>query len=426
MTQRAPKNASSDAKTVATTRLVVTLPPAAQTAPASQPVRSSASLRDPRLDFFRGLAMFIILIAHIPGNWATLYIPARFGFSDATEIFVFCSGMASAAAFGKVFRDHGWGFGTARIAFRVWQVYWAHVGLFLAVAGSMALINASPFATFDYVGDLNLYPFFNDTQANLVGLLTLTYVPNYFDVLPMYIGILIMLPVIVGLAGVHRVLAFAAVIAIWTVAQAGMLKLPAEPWTDRPWFFNPFGWQLVFFTGFAFMSGWLPAPPVDRRLIALAIAFLVLTLPLAHVPTLFRYEMLADWNRAIHLLIDKPDFGILRYAHFLALAYLAWVAVGAGGKRLAPPAGNGTVARVWRTTMAVILKVGQQSLAVFVASMFLARLLGVVLVEGGASLLSMTLVNLLGMALIIGVAYAAAWFKAPPWQAPRATPKGNT
>ena len=59
--------------------------------------------RDPRLDFFRGLGMFIIFIAHLPWNSWALYIPARFGFSDATEIFVFCSGMASAIAFGRIF-----------------------------------------------------------------------------------------------------------------------------------------------------------------------------------------------------------------------------------------------------------------------------------------------------------------------------------
>ena len=59
--------------------------------------------RDPRLDFFRGVGMFIILIAHITDNPWTLWIPARFGFSDATEIFVFCSGMASALAFGALF-----------------------------------------------------------------------------------------------------------------------------------------------------------------------------------------------------------------------------------------------------------------------------------------------------------------------------------
>ncbi|MDZ7905819.1 MAG: OpgC domain-containing protein [Cypionkella sp.] len=52
--------------------------------------------------------MFIILIAHITGNPWTLWIPARFGFSDATEMFVFCSGMASALAFGAVFSRAGW------------------------------------------------------------------------------------------------------------------------------------------------------------------------------------------------------------------------------------------------------------------------------------------------------------------------------
>ena len=36
--------------------------------------------RDPRLDFFRGIGMFIILIAHITDNPWTLWIPARFGF----------------------------------------------------------------------------------------------------------------------------------------------------------------------------------------------------------------------------------------------------------------------------------------------------------------------------------------------------------
>jgi hypothetical protein len=71
--------------------------------------------RDLRLDFFRGIAMFIILFAHTPGNFWTSWIPARFGFSDATEIFVFCSGMASALAFGGNAFDRGWPLGTARV-----------------------------------------------------------------------------------------------------------------------------------------------------------------------------------------------------------------------------------------------------------------------------------------------------------------------
>src|SRR6056297_3089664 len=172
------------------------------------------TIRDPRLDFFRGLAMFIILIAHVPGNWLTLWIPARFGFSDATEIFVFCSGMASAIAFGKVFRERGWAIGTARVAFRCWQIYWAHICLFLAIAATMAALNATEAFSRDYVGQLNLYPFFNDPAANLVGLVTLGYVPNYFDILPMYLVILMMLPVVVALARVRPALALTAVAAV--------------------------------------------------------------------------------------------------------------------------------------------------------------------------------------------------------------------
>ena len=80
------------------------------------PSPSISRPRDPRLDFFRGIAMFIILLAHTPGNPWTLWIPARFGFSDATETFVFCSGMASAIAFGAVFDRHGVPCGRVRSA----------------------------------------------------------------------------------------------------------------------------------------------------------------------------------------------------------------------------------------------------------------------------------------------------------------------
>src|SRR4051812_1480637 len=100
------------------------------TAVSEAPVRRE---RDPRLDFFRGLGMCIILIAHVPWNPWIDFIPARYGFSDAAEMFVFCSGMASALAFGRVFDQHGWWAGAQRIAFRMWQVYWAHICSFLAV-----------------------------------------------------------------------------------------------------------------------------------------------------------------------------------------------------------------------------------------------------------------------------------------------------
>lgn len=377
---------------------------------------AAASGRDPRLDFYRGLAMFIILMAHTPGNFLTLWIPARFGFSDATEIFVFCSGMASAIAFGKAFRTRGWWLGTARVAFRVWQVYWAHIAVFFVIATMMATIDSTGLFQKNYVNSLNLQPFFNETIPNLLGLMTLTYVPNYFDILPMYIAILAMMPIVVGLKSINGYIAATFVLGVWLAANMNYLGMPAEPWTNREWFFNPFGWQLVFFTGFALMSGWLPQPPLNKWLIIVAIVFVIVTVPFAYYRILRAAPELREIANSIHFLTKKTDFGLLRYVHFLALAYLGWAVAGQGGQRLLAT-GQSLGARIWRVILAVILKVGQQSLAVFVFSMVLARFIGFVFDQIGRSTLTVVIGNLIGFALIIGLAYLVGWFKSQPWRA---------
>jgi hypothetical protein len=375
--------------------------------------------RDPRLDFFRGVGMFIILIAHITNNPWTLWIPARFGFSDATEMFVFCSGMASALAFGAVFARAGWLMGTLQIAFRVWQVYWVHLGVFFVTLALMLALNATQWFPRDEVRALNLYHFLNDTGPNLLGLMTLTYVPNYFDILPMYLVILALIPVMVALARADVRLAVLFSLVLWGAGTAG-LNLPAELWfangSGRTWFFNPFAWQLVFFTGFALMAGWLPAPPVRPWLVGLAVAVVVLSVPFAWYKVIDASPFVQAWRQEWAVLFDKSAFGILRYVHFLALAYLAWVAAGPGGARLRRDGVAGAV-------IAVVSQVGQQSLAVFAASMVLARVLGAVLHLTGGGPLAALAVNLTGFALIVGVARGAAFFKARPWKT--ATPRAQ-
>ena len=379
---------------------------------------SPVKYRDPRLDFFRGIGMFIIYIAHLPGNWWTLWIPARFGFSDATEIFVFCSGMASALAFGKIFDTHGIPMGIARVAHRMWQVYWAHICQFLVIAAGLVAIHESGFLTDccnltqDYVGTLNLWHFFNETDVSLPGLLTLTYVPNYFDILPMYIVILALIPVIMAASRLSIWAAFAMSAGMWLAANLDLLSLPAEPWSDRHWFFNPFAWQLVFFTGFGFMRGWIPAPPVNKSLIVLSIVVLIASLPFAYFRIHLNVPEVQAIRDAIKPLWIKTEFGFLRYLHFLALAYLAWIAAGEKGFRLF---GHG---RLWGGFVRIVQKVGQQSLAVFMASLVIAQIAGILrdMVWGRGEWGPQVLSNLLGFAALIAVAYSVGWFKGQPWR----------
>ena len=114
---------------------------------------------------------------------------------------------------------------------------------------------------------------------------------------------------------------------------------------------------------------------------------------------------------------SKTYFGILRYAHFLALAYLAWALAGTEGRRL-PMSGIGGA------VVTVVRRVGQQSLAVFVASLLLAQLIGVFIAEN--SILGpdapvyvaqwvINVGNLAGALAIIAVAYLARYFRNPPW-----------
>ena len=382
-----------------------------------------AAVRDPRLDFFRGIAMYIILVAHIPGNMWTGWIPARFGYSDATEIFVFCSGMASAIAFGGSYERGGWLMGTARVLYRCWQVYWAHICLFFFIAMCLAALDVYGDFEKTYINTLNLSHFFKDPATNIVGLFTLTYVPNYFDILPMYLVILAMMPIIMALAGVNLWLTGAASVTVWLAANMGVLSLPAEPWSDRQWFFNPFGWQLLFFTGFAFMRGWLRPPPVSKVLFALALGFVVFSAPFGSWKVFsWLNDAFPDLGAAIRpvwgLTADlrpKTEFGLLRYIHFLSLAYVAWVAVGPGGSRLITT-GTGLLAGIWRVMLRWITKVGQQSLAIFVVSMALARLIGFAFDQLGRDVLTVSAGNLIGFAILTVVAYAVAWFKTSPWR----------
>ncbi|MEO0798739.1 MAG: OpgC domain-containing protein [Pseudomonadota bacterium] len=364
-----------------------------------------------RLDFFRGVCLIIIFIAHTYGNPWAQYIPARFGFSDATEIFVFCSGMASAIAFGAVFERHGMLAGFGRVTYRIWQVYWAHISLFIAAICLTILTDDFLAANGGYLKGLQFHNLFNENaQSALAGLVLLTWVPPYFDILPMYLVLLCMMPFVILGARYSKLAVAAVLVAIWLAAQVYSISPYSVPWATRvSWFFNPFGWQLIFFIGFAFMRGWIPAPPRDRRLIIAAAAYCILVIPLAWEPLLLRSETLMGIREAMFPLIDKGKLGVLRIVHFLALAYLAWIAVGEGGRYLKGPLVN------------VTRKIGQQSLGIFMTGIMLSFIAGPFLNVVGRTYLSVGLVNFGAIGIMIAVAYTVAWYKSAPWSKPPAT-----
>ena len=369
----------------------------------SQPVLTTAPLRAPRdqrLDFFRGLTMLIIFIAHTPGNSWNDWIPARFGFSSGTELFVFCSGCASAGAFGRLFRDKGWWIASAKIFRRIWQIYWVHMCLVLASVTlayhAQAFVGPIAFQRFQ--------PLVDDAPAALIALVQFTWLPEFLDILPMYIVILALLPFLEALSFLHRHLPLLASACLWASVHVFGLNLSGNPWTGEGWFLNPFAWQFCFLLGYSFGLKRLSISSFHHKWLMLAAVAVVIA------GFVFSFQPLVDMFPALRhvqaLLVPedaKTNLALVRLVHFLSLAYLVlgWINPFAGRLHL----GFG----------APIVTIGQQSLATFVMSIIAAEIGGFLLQFFGAGFFVTLVVNLFGFSVLLATAVILRFVKSEPW-----------
>ena len=370
-----------------------------------------AKFRDLRLDFFRGLSLFIILVSHTRGDWLANWIPARFGFSDAANMFVFVSGYAVGLAFGGVYRRRGWLLGTARVGLRIWQLYIAQLCIVVVIAalaiGADKLLGAED----DHVALLSLDWLFADPRAALFGVATLTYVPHYLDILPVYMVVLAMVPVAVALARlVHPLAVPAASVLLWLVAGHFGWNLPTEPGEPRGWFFDPFCWQLLFFSGFSLSMKWVRPPPYDRRIFWVAVAYLAAAVTLT-VPAIFLnvpgLDVVEAWVLA-HA--DKTMLDPLQYLHFIASAYVAVYLL------------RGRLHLIQGAVVRPIVRCGQQSLAVFLSGIVLAHIGGMAFDGLGTGPAAQVALNVVGFGVTLAVAHGVAWIKSAPWAGPAPAP----
>src|SRR5687768_2338579 len=147
-------------------------------APAAAP--AVATERDLRLDLFRGLALWLIFLDHIPSNAVSWITIRNYGFSDATEIFVFISGFTAAFVYGRAMREQGFVVASARVLKRSWQIYVAHVFLFAIYLAEIAYISQ----TFDnplYTEEMGILDFLKHPDVTIMQALLLKFKPVNMD-----------------------------------------------------------------------------------------------------------------------------------------------------------------------------------------------------------------------------------------------------
>jgi hypothetical protein len=356
--------------------------------------------RELRLDLFRGLALWLIFIDHLPPNILTWLTIRNYGFSDATEIFIFISGYTAAFVYGRAMQEQGALVASARIFKRVWQIYVAHVFLFTIFLAEISYV-ATRFENPLYSEEMGILDFLKQPDVTIVQALLLKFRPVNMDVLPLYIVLMLFLPLILWLMQRRADFTLALSVGLYALTWEFDLHLAAYP--NGVWAFNPFAWQLLFVFG-----AWCALGGAVRMSRILS-SNITLWLCVAYLLAAFWVTLTWYIPQIHHLLpkfieqwmypINKTDLDVLRFAHFLALAALT--------VRFLPKDWPG-LKSIWLRPMVLC---GQHSLEIFCIGVFLAFAGHFVLAEvaGGAGMHA--LISFLGIVVMSTAAWVFSWYK---------------
>jgi hypothetical protein len=356
--------------------------------------------RDLRLDFFRGLALIFIFVDHIPENILSYFTLQAVQFFDAAEVFIFISGYTAALVYGRTFAARGASYATAQVLRRAWQLYVAHIFLFMIFIAEVSYI-VTTFKNPMYNEEMRVADFLEEPHIAIVKALTLQFQPTFLDILPLYILLLVILPIILIGLRLHPVIVLCVSLLLYVIVQLANISVPAYP-EGHVWYFNPLAWQFLFTAGAALGWGtrarWL-RPRGALMFIAVGVVGTTFVVKLSWTvhgvwdpfPGLFLREL---WP------VNKNNLSPIRLAPFFASVILvaALVSPSAGFLRT-------------RAAKPVIL-CGQQSLEVFCLGILLSALGHFVLTEYRSSIGIQLAVNAAGIFALCMTARMIDWYKA--------------
>ncbi len=361
---------------------------------------SPAEGRDLRLDLFRGIANWAIFLNHIPDTSLIWLTTRNYGFSDAADLFVFISGYSAAYVYARSMRANGFIAGGVRLLKRVWQIYVAHVLLFVIYVAAIGWV-AQTYGHSHLLNEFNVAVVIEQPIAGLTQGLLLKFKPLNLDVLPLYIVLMAPFPPALWAMIRRPDLVLGASFALYVAARQFGWNLPAYP--SGNWFFNPFTWQLLFILGAWCALGRaarIQTAVQARAVIWICAAYLLFALLITLSDDLAPVaRIVPSWLSAVFLPIDKTNLGPSRLLHFLALAVLV----------------TGMLPRQWPGLKSPwlwpLITCGQHSLEVFCVGIFLSFAAHFLLELISTSLAAQALVGLLGFAILTAVAAYRSWSK---------------
>jgi hypothetical protein len=319
-----------------------------------------AATRDLRIDFCRGLILYMILVDHVIGDPISRFTLQNFGFSDAAEAFVFLSGLSCGIVYFRILRRGGWPCLTAAISKRTSQIYVYYV----LASTAVILILKTTEGAIKNAGVSHSFLVLREAPISAIwSTVLLISSPDLPRILVTYLVLTaVVSPLFLWGAGASAVLTLTASGFVWTIPQIYPNLL--SHLTDY-YYFNPFAWQFLFslgmFVGLRYNSD-APRPRTTQMsiwLVAAAWAYIIFAL-------LYRYRSPLHLGWLPTMINDKGNLSAARLLHFLSIALLF-------ATYIRP---NNPILSWWPTT--VVIRTGQCSLEVFSMGAILSVLLSLV------------------------------------------------
>ena len=357
--------------------------------------------RDLRLDFFRGVALILIFIDHVPENVLSWFTLQAVGFYDAAEVFIFISGFTAALVYGRRLAAKGALYATAQVLRRAWQLYVAHIFLFVLFTAEVSY-TAATFQNPMYTEEMRVADFLGEPHIAVVKALLLQFQPTFLDILPMYILMLLIFPAVLLAMQRGSLLVLALSGLIYLSVQAFSISVPAYP-EGHVWYFNPLAWQFLFVAGALLGNPRLPQATMTR-MVRFAYPFAIVIFVAASVIKL-SWTVHGLWEAFPGLFIkelwpvNKNNLSPLRLVPFLALVVLVSVWVPRSARFLSSGAAR------------PLVLCGQQSLEIFCLGILLSALGHFILSEYELGIVAQLVVNAVGIAAMLLTAQLIDWYK---------------
>ncbi len=281
-------------------------------------------MRQPNeIDFWRGFALITIFVNHIPGNFLERFSYRNLSLSDSAELFVLLAGYAMRLSIDSTRNP----LTTTGVIRKLWgraftlyvaQTFITELAIFILAAASVWL--DAPFLL-DWH---NVSAVFHQPVEAHIGLVLLTYQLGYFNILPLYVVLMVAAPLIAIIYRTVPPLLLPLSIGVYVLSLALGWNIPSWP-IEGTWFFSPTAWQLIYVLGFLLAGASTDLGAFARRNLRklrwAAVPVIILGVMIASTrffPDLFDIPK----PRLFFIIFDKTFLSPDRLIHMLALCAL--------------------------------------------------------------------------------------------------------